>query len=55
MTVVVVFAALALTGGISARLGGSTAGRAIARIVIGGALGLAATYGIGQLFGAAVG
>ncbi|GAB3946480.1 VIT1/CCC1 transporter family protein [Corynebacterium tapiri] len=42
--------ALGLTGYISARLSDAPRGRAIARLVIGGALGLAVTYGIGALF-----
>ena len=51
----VVLVALALTGALSARLGGGNIRRAVLRVVIGGALGLAATYGIGHLVGAAVG
>ena len=54
VTVVVVLAALALTGWISARLGGAPATRAILRVLIGGALGLAVTYGIGHLVGGAI-
>ena len=38
----------------SARLGGSDVRRAVLRVVIGGALGLAFTYGIGRLFGTAI-
>ncbi|MEV0107579.1 VIT1/CCC1 transporter family protein [Nocardia sp. NPDC050799] len=41
--------ALALTGSISAGLGGSSRPRAMARVVIGGALAMAVTYGIGKL------
>jgi vacuolar iron transporter family protein len=55
VTVGVVLAALALTGALSARIGGSTIHRAVLRVVLGGALGLAATYGIGHLVGATVG
>jgi vacuolar iron transporter family protein len=44
-----VLAALALTGSVSARLGGSSRGRAVIRVVLGGALAMAVTYGIGQL------
>ena len=51
---VAVLAALALTGALSARLGGSEVRRAVVRVVIGGALGLAFTYGIGHLFGTAI-
>ena len=49
-----VLVALGLTGALSARLGGSDVRRAVLRVVIGGALGLAFTYGIGNLFGAAI-
>jgi VIT1/CCC1 family predicted Fe2+/Mn2+ transporter len=35
--------------------GGSDVRRAVLRVVIGGALGLAFTYGIGHLFGTAIG
>jgi VIT1/CCC1 family predicted Fe2+/Mn2+ transporter len=55
VTFVAVLFALALTGAFSARLGGSNVHRAVLRMVIGGALGLAFTYGIGHLFGTAVG
>jgi len=50
-----VLIALALAGTLSARLGGSNIRRAVLRLVIGGALGLAFTYGIGHLFGTALG
>ncbi|GAA1760926.1 VIT1/CCC1 transporter family protein [Nostocoides vanveenii] len=53
-TVVVVLVALALTGYISARLGGAAIGRAVLRVVLGGILAMAVTYGIGRLFGTAV-
>ena len=46
---------LGLTGWVSARIGGGNARRAVLRVVIGGAAGLAITYGIGHLFGAAIG
>ena len=49
-----VLVALALTGALSAQLGGSNVRRAVLRVVVGGALGLAFTYGIGHLFGTAV-
>ncbi|WP_280457133.1 VIT1/CCC1 transporter family protein [Nocardia carnea] len=49
VTIVAVLIALALTGSISAWLGGSNRLRAVARVVIGGALAMAVTYGIGQL------
>ena len=55
VTFAVVLIALGLAGALSARLGGSSIGRAVLRLVIGGALGLAFTYGIGHLFGTAIG
>ncbi|MGW0250410.1 VIT1/CCC1 transporter family protein [Nocardia goodfellowii] len=51
VTFVAVLIALALTGSVSARLGGSDRGRAVLRVVAGGALAMAVTYGIGQLTG----
>jgi vacuolar iron transporter family protein len=54
VTFVAVLVALALTGTVSARIGGSNPRRAVIRVVIGGAVGLALTYGIGHLFGTAV-
>ncbi|GAA0471034.1 membrane protein [Paractinoplanes deccanensis] len=51
----VVVAALALTGYLSARLGGARPGRAMLRLVLGGALAMVVTYGIGALVGTAVG
>jgi vacuolar iron transporter family protein len=51
---VAVLIALALTGTISARLGGSDVRRAVLRVIVGGALGLAFTYGVGHLFGTAI-
>jgi vacuolar iron transporter family protein len=54
VTFVAVLAALALTGAASARIGGSNPRRAVIRMVIGGAAGLALTYGIGHLFGTAI-
>jgi len=55
LTFVAVLVALGLTGALSAHLGGSDVRRAVVRVVIGGALGLAFTYGVGHLFGTAVG
>ncbi|WP_194837866.1 VIT family protein [Nocardia sp. XZ_19_369] len=49
ITFAAVLIALAITGSVSARLGGSDRGRAVLRVVIGGALAMAVTYGIGQL------
>jgi vacuolar iron transporter family protein len=51
---IAVLIALALTGALSARLGGSNVRRAVVRVVVGGALGLAFTYGVGNLFGTAI-
>lgn len=55
VTVAVVLLALGLAGWLGARLGGAAPRRAVLRVVIGGALGLAVTYGIGWLVGGAVG
>ena len=55
VTFVAVLAALAIAGAVSARIGGSNPRRAVVRVVIGGAAGLALTYGIGHLFGTAIG
>ncbi|GGN60191.1 membrane protein [Actinoplanes lobatus] len=52
---VVVIVALAGTGYLSARLGGARPGRAVLRLVLGGAAGMAVTYGIGTLVGAGTG
>ena len=49
---VAVLLALALTGSISARLGGAGQRRAVLRVVGGGALAMLVTFGIGQLLGA---
>ena len=46
-----VLIALAITGTISARVGNANVLRATARVVIGGALAMAVTYGVGHLFG----
>lgn len=51
VTFVAVLIALAATGTISARIGGSAPGRAAVRLVLGGALALAATWLIGTLLG----
>ncbi len=50
VTFVIVLVALALTGTVGARLGGSPALRPALRVVVGGALALAATILIGSLF-----
>jgi vacuolar iron transporter family protein len=52
-TVVTVVLALVLTGTISARLGQAPPGRAVLRNVVGGAVAMGVTYGIGSLVGAA--
>lgn len=51
VTFIAVLAALAITGTVSAHLGGSSKGRAAARLIIGGALALTATWLIGSLLG----
>jgi vacuolar iron transporter family protein len=55
LTFAIVLLALAITGAAGARLGGSPAGRASLRVVVGGALALATTFGIGSLLGAPAG
>ncbi len=52
VTFIAVLLALAVTGTLSATIGGSSRLRATLRVVIGGALALAATYGVGVLLGA---
>lgn len=54
VTVVAVLIALALAGAMSARIGGSSVRRAVLRVTVGGAAGLAFTYGVGHLFGSVV-
>jgi vacuolar iron transporter family protein len=51
VTFVAMLVALAVTGSVSARLGGSRRRVAVARVVVGGALGMAVTYFIGRLVG----
>ena len=53
ITFVVVIVALAITGYVAAAIGGSSRGKAALRVVIGGAIALAATFLIGRLFNAA--
>ena len=55
VTIIAVLIALGLAGALSARIGGSNPRRAVLRVVIGGAIGLAFTYGVGHLFGTAIG
>ncbi len=54
-TVTAVVAALVLTGWMSARVGGAPVGRAVARLIAGGVLAMAVTYGIGALVGTQLG
>jgi VIT1/CCC1 family predicted Fe2+/Mn2+ transporter len=54
VTVGLVTAALAVTGSVSARLGGAPAGRAVLRNVGGGLLAMAITFGLGSLIGTAL-
>lgn len=51
---VITLIALAITGYVSARLAGTNAARSVFRLDIGGALGLAITYGIGVTFGGVI-
>jgi VIT1/CCC1 family predicted Fe2+/Mn2+ transporter len=54
LTVVAVLLALAATGFASARLGRAGARRATLRVILGGALAMAVTYGIGLAVGTAI-
>lgn len=54
VTFIAVLLALCVTGYLSATVGEASRKRAIVRIVVGGALAMAATYFIGHLFGTAV-
>ena len=49
-----VLLALVVTGSVSAHLGGAGRLRAVSRLVVGGALAMGATWGIGALLGATV-
>ncbi|WP_115788056.1 VIT1/CCC1 transporter family protein [Arthrobacter silvisoli] len=51
LTFVSVLVALALTGALGAWIGGSSRTRAAVRVVVGGALALAATFSLGSLLG----
>lgn len=55
VTFVAVLVALGITGAMGARLGGSPWVRPTLRVLIGGALALAATFSIGALLGVAIG
>jgi VIT1/CCC1 family predicted Fe2+/Mn2+ transporter len=55
VTFVAVLIALAITGAVGAQIGGSAKLRATLRVVIGGAIALAATFLIGTLLGTSIG
>lgn len=55
VTSVAVLASLAIAGASGALIGGGRTRRAVFRVVVGGAAGLALTYVIGRLFGTAIG
>ncbi|HMS37493.1 MAG TPA: VIT1/CCC1 transporter family protein [Arachnia sp.] len=55
VTAAAVVVALAVTGGLGARLGGAPVRRAVIRVVAGGILALAATYAVGAALGVAIG
>ncbi|AQQ16362.1 VIT family protein [Corynebacterium glaucum] len=54
ITMIVTLIALAVTGYLSAKLGNAKPLRAVVRLVIGGALALAVTFGVGSLLGTSV-
>jgi vacuolar iron transporter family protein len=54
VAVVAVLVALTITGVVSARLGGAPARVAVTRLVVGGGLAMAVTFGVGQLVGGAI-
>jgi len=55
LTFVIVLIALAATGYVAAWIGGASRGKVMIRVVIGGALALAATFAIGALLGTKIG
>lgn len=55
VVVISVIIALIVTGYLSATAGGASRTKAIIRVVLGGVIAMAVTYGIGHLFGVAVG
>lgn len=55
VTVVAVLLALGITGWVSSRLGGANPVRPTLRVIAGGGLAMAITFGIGHLIGGAVG
>ncbi|MGI8419594.1 MAG: VIT1/CCC1 transporter family protein [Candidatus Levyibacteriota bacterium] len=50
VTFIAVILALIITGTTSAKIGKASVGRAVVRVVIGGAIAMIVTYGIGRLF-----
>jgi VIT1/CCC1 family predicted Fe2+/Mn2+ transporter len=54
VTFIAVLIALAVTGSLSARFGGGSTRRSVTRLVVGGALAMLVTYGIGKLVGQAI-
>ena len=54
-TIVAVLGCLFAVGYLSARAGGAHKGRAVMRVVVGGVLAMAITYGVGVLFGTSIG
>ena len=54
VTFLAVLIALVVTGSVSARLGGAARRKAVVRVVVGGALAMAITYGVGRLVGGAL-
>lgn len=54
VTFMAVTIALLLTGYLSAKAGGASRRRAMLRVVVGGAIAMIVTYGIGHLFGTAI-
>lgn len=54
LTFAAVVVGLALTGGVSAKLGGAPVRPAVVRVVLGGAVAMAVTWGIGHLIGVTV-
>ncbi|RIJ71385.1 VIT family protein [Nakamurella silvestris] len=55
LCVALVVVALSITGGLSARLGRSPVGRAVARNIAGGLIAMAITFGLGHLVGGVIG
>lgn len=53
-TVAATLLALALTGGLGARLGRAPVTRAVVRVVVGGGLALGLTFAVGTLFGTGI-